>query len=117
MAETYGVSVSSGQVSTITDKVWPLVEEWQNRPLAKLYPIIYLDAIHIKLRQEGHVETVAVYVVLGVDQDGYRDVLGHWVSDGAEGANFWLSVLSDLQRRGVEDVLIACVDGLSLIHI
>ena len=113
MAETYGVSVSSGQVSTITDKVWPLVEEWQNRPLAKLYPIIYLDAIHIKLRQEGHVETVAVYVVLGVDQDGYRDVLGHWVSDGAEGANFWLSVLSDLQRRGVEDVLIACVDGLS----
>ncbi len=113
LRETYGVSLSAGAVSTITDKVWPLVEEWQNRPLAPLYPIIYLDALYIKLRREGHVENVAVYTVLGVDLEGYRDVLGHWVSDGAEGANFWLSVLSDLQSRGVEDVLIACVDGLS----
>ena len=112
LGETYGVSLSSGAVSTITDKVWPLVEEWQNRPLAPLYPIIYLDALYIKLRREGHIENVAVYTVLGVDLEGYRDVLGHWVSDGAEGANFWLSVLSDLQSRGVEDVLIACVDGL-----
>lgn len=113
LGETYGVSLSAGAVSTITDKVWPLVEAWQNRPLARLYPIIYLDALHIKLRREGHVENVAVYCVLGVDLEGQRDVLGHWVSDGAEGANFWLSVLSDLQSRGVEDVLIACVDGLS----
>ena len=113
LQETYGVSLSAGAVSTITDKVWPLVEEWQNRPLARLYPIIYLDALYIKLRREGHVENVAVYIVLGVDVEGQRDVLGHWVSDGAEGANFWLSVLSDLQSRGVEDVLIACVDGLS----
>ena len=113
LQETYGVSLSAGAVSTITDKVWPLVEEWQNRPLARLYPIIYLDALYIKLRREGHVENVAVYIVLGVDVEGHRDVLGHWVSDGAEGANFWLSVLSDLQSRGVEDVLIACVDGLS----
>lgn len=113
LQETYGVSLSAGAVSTITDKVWPLVEEWQNRPLARLYPIIYLDALYIKLRREGHVENVAVYIVLGVDVEGHRDVLGHWVSDGAEGANFWLSVLSDLQSRGVADVLIACVDGLS----
>ena len=113
LQETYGVSLSAGAVSTITDKVWPLVEEWQNRPLARLYPIIYLDALYIKLRREGHVENVAVYIVLGVDVEGHRDVLGHWVSDGAEGANFWLSVLSDLQSRGVEDVFIACVDGLS----
>ena len=113
LQDTYGVSLSAGAVSTITDKVWPLVEQWQNRPLARLYPIIYLDALYIKLRREGHVENVAVYTVLGVDIEGRRDVLGHWVSDGAEGANFWLSVLSDLHSRGVEDVLIACVDGLS----
>lgn len=113
LRETYGVSLSSGAISTITDKVWPLVEAWQNRPLAQMYPIIYLDALYIKLRQEGRIENVAVYTVLGVDLEGHRDVLGHWVSDGAEGANFWLSILSDLQSRGVEDVLIACVDGLS----
>jgi transposase-like protein len=108
LRDTYGVSISSAAVSSITDKVWPLVEAWQNRPLAQIYPIIYLDALYVKLRREGHIENVAVYTVLGVDLTGYRDVLGHWVSDGAEGANFWLSVLSDLQSRGVEDVLIAC---------
>lgn len=113
LRDVYGVSLSAGAVSTITDKVWPLVEEWQNRPLARLYPIIYLDALYIKLRREGHVANVAVYCVLGVDLEGQRDVLGHWVSDGAEGANFWLSILSDLQSRGVQEVLIACVDGLS----
>jgi len=113
LADLYGVEVSAATVSTITEQVWPLVEEWQNRPLAKIYPIVYLDAIHIKLRQEGKVENVAVYIVLGVDLEGYRDVLGHWVSDGAEGANFWLSVVSDLHSRGVEDIFIACVDGLA----
>jgi transposase-like protein len=111
--ETYGVNVSTGLISAITDKVWPLVEAWQNRPLATVYPIVYLDAMYIKLRREGQVEQVAIYSVLGVDLDGYRDVLGHWVGDGAEGANFWLSVLSELQSRGVEDVFIACVDGLT----
>ena len=110
LADLYGMDVSSATVSTITEQVWPLVEEWQSRPLDKIYPIVYLDAIHIKLRQEGKVENVAVYIVLGVDLEGYRDVLGHWVS---EGANFWLSVISDLQGRGVEDIFIACVDGLN----
>jgi putative transposase len=113
LADLYGMEVSAATVSTITEQVWPLVEEWQNRPLHKIYPIVYLDALHIKLRQEGRVENVAVYIVLGVDLEGYRDVLGHWVSDGAEGANFWLSVISDLHSRGVQDIFIACVDGLT----
>lgn len=113
LTDLYGLDISAGTISTITEQVWPLVEEWQNRPLDKIYPIIYLDAIHIKLRQEGKVENVAVYIVLGVDLAGHRDVLGHWVSDGAEGANFWLSVISDLHSRGVEDIFIACVDGLA----
>jgi transposase-like protein len=113
LRDLYGVEVSAQTISTITDKVWSLVEAWQSRPLASLYPIIYLDAIHLKLRREGRVVTTAVYIVLGVDVDGQRDVLGHWVGDGAEGANFWLSVVTDLQARGVDDVLIACIDGLS----
>jgi len=113
LTELYGIEVSAGTISTITEQIWPLVEEWQSRPLAQIYPIIYLDAIHLKLRREGKVENTAVYIVLGVDLSGYREVLGHWVGDGAEGANFWLSVISDLQSRGVEDILLACVDGLS----
>jgi transposase-like protein len=113
LRDLYGVEVSAQTISTITDKVWSLVEAWQSRPLASLYPIIYLDAIHLKLRREGRVVTTTVYIVLGVDVDGQRDVLGHWVGDGAEGANFWLSVVTDLQARGVDDVLIACIDGLS----
>lgn len=108
-----GVEISAATVSTVTDKVWGLVETWQNRALQGVYPIVYLDAIHLKLRREGRVQTTAVYIVLGVDLEGGRDVLGHWVGDGAEGANFWLSVVSDLQARGVEDILIACIDGLT----
>jgi transposase-like protein len=111
--ELYGVEVSAQTISTVTDKVWGLVEAWQNRPLAAIYPIIYLDAIHLKLRRDGRVVNTAVYIVLGVDVDGQRDVLGHWVGDGAEGANFWLSVVTDLQGRGVEDIFIACIDGLT----
>ena len=113
LEDLYGVDVSAGTISAITDKVWPLVEAWQNRPLAAIYPIVYLDALHIKLRREGKIENVAVYVVLGIDLEGHRDVLGHWIGDGAEGANFWLSVLTDLQNRGVEDIFIASIDGLT----
>ncbi len=113
LAEIYGVDVSATTISTITDKVWPLVEAWQNRPLAALYPVVFLDAMFIKMRRKQRVENVAVYTVLGVDLEGHKDVLGHWVGTGdGEGANFWLSVLSDLQARGVEDILIACIDGL-----
>ena len=111
--ELYGVEVSAATISTVTDKVWSLVEVWQNRPLASIYPIVFLDAIHLKLRRESKVVTTAVYVVLGIDLEGGRDVLGHWVGDGAEGANFWLSVVTDLQARGVEDIFIACIDGLT----
>ena len=113
LRELYGVEVSAATISTVTDKVWSLVEAWQSRPLAEVYPIIYLDAIHLKIRRDSKVLNTAIYVVLGVDLEGQRDVLGHWVGDGAEGANFWLSVVSDLQARGVRDVFIACIDGLS----
>jgi transposase-like protein len=86
---------------------------WQNRPLEAIYPIIYLDAIHLKIRQDGQVKNTAVYVVLAVDLQGQRDVLGQWVSEGAESANFWLNVLTDLQNRGVQDIFIATTDGLT----
>ena len=110
--ELYGISVSPDTISKITDKVWPLVEEWQNRPLAPVYAIVYLDALHLKLKKDGKIDTVAVYNVLGVDLEGKREVFGHWIGDGGEGANFWLSVITDLQNRGVQDIFIASVDGL-----
>lgn len=113
IAEIYGAEVSPATISAITDKIWPLVEEWQNRPLKGIYPIVYLDALHLNLRREGKIEKVAVYIVLAVDTDGHKDVLGIWVGDGGEGANFWLNVLTELQNRGVDDILIACVDGLT----
>jgi len=113
LEELYGVQISPATVSAITDKVWGAVEAWQSRPLASIYAIVYLDAIHLKIRRENKVENTAVYVVLGVDLEGHRDVLGHWIGDGGEGANFWLSVITDLQARGVKDILIACMDGLT----
>jgi len=113
LTELYGIDVSPDTISAITDKVWPLVEAWQNRPLAPIYAILYLDAIHIKLKRDGKIDNVAVYNVLGVDLDGHREILGHWIGDGAEGANFWLSVITDLQNRGVQEVFIAAIDGLS----
>jgi putative transposase len=97
----------------VTDKVWPLVEAWQNRRLERVYPVLYLDAIYVHLKREGRIEETAIYIALAVDLTGRKDVLGHWVGDGAEGAKFWLNVLGQLQARGVEDVLITCVDGLS----
>ncbi len=113
LGELYGVDVSASTISKITDKVWELVEAWQNRPLSAVYPIVFMDAIHIKLRRDGKVANTAVHVVLGVDLEGHRDVLGHWVADGEEGANFWLSVITDLQNRGVQDIFIASMDGLT----
>jgi transposase-like protein len=113
LSELYGVDVSPTTLSAVTDKVWGLVEAWQNRPLASTYVIVYLDAIHLKVRRENKIENTAVYIVLGVDLEGHRDVLGHWIGEGGEGANFWLSVITDLQTRGVKDILIACMDGLT----
>ena len=118
LADIYGVEVSAGTISAITDKVWPLVEEWQNRPLSNLYPILFLDALHLKLRRDSKIENVAIYIALAVDVDGRKDVLGMWVEvpdrfGEDEGAKFWLKVLTELQQRGVQDIFITCVDGLT----
>lgn len=113
MEELYGVEISPGTISTITNKVWEMVQAWQNRPLEKSYPLVWLDAIHIKIRKDHRVENTAVYIILGVDWNGKKDVLGHWVGDGAESAAFWMSILSDLQTRGVQEICIACVDNLT----
>jgi transposase-like protein len=111
--ELYGISVSAATISKITDKVWELVEAWQNRPLMPIYAIVYLDALHIKMKLDGKIRNVAVYNVLGVDLEGHKDILGNWIGEGGEGANFWLSVITDLQNRGVEDIFIAAIDGLA----
>ena len=111
LQEMYGVEVSPTLISDVTDAVIEEVKAWQSRPLEPLYAILYLDALYVKMRHEGRVENRAVYVALGVDWDGRKDVLGLW-SSGNEGAKFWLAVLTELKNRGVKDVLIACVDGL-----
>jgi len=113
LADLYGMDVSAQMVSDITDKVMPLVEEWQNRPLQSIYPILFLDAIVFSLRREHRVEQIPVYIVLAVNFEGKKEVLGHWIGTGSEGASFWLSVLTDIHNRGVEDIFIACVDGLT----
>ena len=111
--DLYGVEISAQSIRTITDKIWSLVEAWQSRPLDSIYLFVFQDALPIKLRREGKIENTAVTVVLGVDLEGHRDVLGHWIEDGSEGANFWLSVVTDLQARGVQDIFVASVDGLA----
>jgi putative transposase len=111
LQEMYGVEVSPTLISEVTDAVMEEVKGWQNRPLEPLYAIVYLDALYVKMRHEGRVENRAVYVAIGVDLDGRKDVLGLWTS-GNEGAQFWLGVLTELRNRGVKDVLIACIDGL-----
>ena len=111
LRELYGLEVSTGTLSAITDKIIQTVKEWQGRPLASTYPIVWLDAIHYKVRENGKVASKAVYTILGVNLEGHKEVLGLYISEH-EGANFWLQVLTDLSNRGVKDVLIACVDGL-----
>lgn len=111
LQEIYGLEVSTGTLSAVTDKIIQVVKEWQARPLATIYPIVWLDAIHYKIRDNGKVAGKAVYTILGVTLDGRKEVLGLYISEH-EGANFWLQVLTDLSNRGVQDILIACVDGL-----
>ena len=113
LKDIYGVDVSASTVSTITEKIMPLVEEWQHRPLERMYPFLFLDAIHIYLKRDGRTQNTAVYICMGISITGHKDILGHWIGNGSEGANFWLSVITDLKNRGVEDILIACVDGLT----
>jgi transposase-like protein len=111
ITELYGISVSPGAINEITDKIIEKVKEWQQRPLESFYPFIWLDAIHYKIKENGRYVSKAVYTVIGVNIRGIKEVLGLYIND-SEGANFWLQVLTDLQNRGVEDVLIASVDGL-----
>jgi putative transposase len=111
LKEMYGVEVSPALISEVTDAVMEEVKSWQNRPLEAIYGIVYLDALFVKMRHEGRVENRAVYVAIGVDLDGRKDVLGLWTSSN-EGAKFWLAVLTELKNRGVKDILIACIDGL-----
>ena len=110
--EIYGISVSDSTISRVTDKVLPVVKEWQSRPLESVYPVVFMDAVHFHVRSEGQVVKKAVYVAIGIQLDGIKDVLGMWVGEN-ESAKFWLSILNGLKNRGVEDIFIACVDGLS----
>ena len=111
LQEMYGLEVSTGTLSAVTDKIIQTVKEWQARPLESIYPIVWLDAIYYKIRENGKVANKAVYTILGVNIEGRKEVLGLYISEN-EGANFWLQVLTDLSNRGVSDILIACVDGL-----
>ena len=111
LAEMYGLEVSCAKISLITDKLLPLITEWRNRPLESVYPIVFLDAMHFKVRVDGKVTTKAFYSVLAVSTEGKKDILGLYLSEN-EGARFWLGVLNDLRARGVEDLLIASIDGL-----
>jgi putative transposase len=111
LQELYGVEVSPALISSVTDAVLEDVQAWQSRPLEAVYPIVYLDAIHLKLRRNGHVQVQAVYLALGIGLDGLKDLLGLWVGE-SEGAKFWMNILTELKNRGVQDILVACVDGL-----
>ncbi|WP_363320554.1 IS256 family transposase [Pseudonocardia sp.] len=111
LAEVYGAQVSRQTISTITDKVIEGMTEWQNRPLDPIYPVIFIDAIHVKIR-DGKVSNRPIYVALAVTCEGHRDILGLWAGDGGEGAKHWLHVLTELKNRGVEDVCMVVCDGL-----
>lgn len=109
--DIYGVHFSKPAITAVTDKLIPMLEEWKKRPLEAIYPFIYLDAIHYKVREEGHYISKAFYTVLGINLEGKKEILGLYLNE-SEGAKFWLQVLTDLQNRGVKDILIASVDGL-----
>ncbi|MCT8533562.1 IS256 family transposase, partial [Glaesserella parasuis] len=109
--ELYDADVSSSLISRVTDAVKERVMEWQNRPLDAVYPIVYLDCIVVKVRQDGRIINKSVFVALGVNLEGHKELLGLWIAEN-EGAKFWANVLTELQNRGLKDIFIACVDGL-----
>ena len=113
MRELYDLEISDSTVSRITDKILPIVKEWQERPLESVYAVVFMDAIHFHARNEGRIVKRAVYIAIGIDMEGRKDVLGMYVGQN-ESAKFWLSILNGLKNRGVEDILIACVDGLTV---
>ncbi|TBL67091.1 IS256 family transposase [Paenibacillus thalictri] len=112
LEQLYGVEVSPTMISNVTNKLVPLIKEWQNRSLQSVYAVVFLDAIHFKVKQDGHIVNKAAYMVIGIDLDGNKDVLGMWIGEN-ESSKFWLSVLNDLKNRGVQDILITCVDNLT----
>src|SRR5882762_8750840 len=111
LKEMYDADISHSTLSAITDRIIPAIKEWQARPLESVYCIVWLDAMHYKVKDEGRIVSRAVYHILGINAEGRKDLLGMYVSE-SEGANFWLGVLSDLRTRGVEDILIVCIDNL-----
>lgn len=110
--DIYGVEVSDSLVSRITDKILPVVKEWQQRPLERIYAVVFMDAIHYNVRSEGRIVKKAVYIAIGINMEGIKEVLGMYVGEN-ESAKYWLSILNGLKNRGVEDILITCVDGLT----
>lgn len=110
--EIYGLDCSDTTISRITDKILPVVKEWQSRPLEDIYAVVFMDAIHFHVRSEGQIVKKAVYIAIGIRMDGMKEVMGMWIGEN-ESAKFWLSVLNGLKNRGVKDILIACVDGLT----
>jgi putative transposase len=111
LREIYGIAASPETVSHITNKIIPLINEWQTRPLCKTYAIMYLDAIHFKVKDNGKIINKAAYIMLGIREDGYKEIVGIWIGE-QEGAKFWLRLLNEIKNRGVEDILICCIDGL-----
>ena len=111
LTEMYGTEVSPTLISTVTDGVMDEVKQWQSRPLDAVYPVVYLDCIHAKVRDTGSVRAKAIYLAIGINMEGHKEVLGLWIAQ-TEGAKFWLSVVTELKNRGVQDIFIACVDGL-----
>ena len=112
LEDVYGFEASEGFISDVTDKILPQIEDWQNRPLSEVYPVLYIDAIHYSVRDEGVIRKLAAYVILGLNADGYKEVLTIEVGEN-ESSKYWLSVLNGLKNRGVKDILILCADGLS----
>ena len=110
--DIYGLECSDSTISRITDKILPVVREWQSRPLEEVYAVVFMDAIHFHVRSEGQIVKKAVYIAIGINMDGLKEVLGMWVGEN-ESAKYWLGVLNDLKNRGVQDILILCADGLS----
>lgn len=107
----YGIELSAASISNITDKVSDEAKEWYSRTLESFYPVVFLDAVHFKVREEGRIVTKAAYIALGINGEGYKDILGIWIGEN-EGAKFWMKVCNELKNRGVQDILIACIDGL-----
>ena len=112
MQDLYGIEISDSTISRITDKILSMVKDWQERPLEDIYAVVVMDAIHYHIRSEGRIVKRAVYIALGIDMEGLKEILGMYVGEN-ESARFWLFIMNGLKNRGVQDILISCVDGLT----